>query len=105
LSSGPSEEQSVLLTAEPSLQPPKHAFLKIFVVLFFLRFYLFNVYEHTIVCPYCLQIQQNCYRWLWTTMWLLGIELRTSGRAVSVLNHWAISPACMHLLYDRQFLF
>ena len=25
-------------------------------------------------------------------MWLLGIELRTSGRAVSALNHWAISP-------------
>jgi hypothetical protein len=22
------------------------------------------------------------YRWLWATMWLLGIELRTSGRAV-----------------------
>jgi hypothetical protein len=26
-------------------------------------------------------------------MWLLGIELRTSGREVSVLNLWAISPA------------
>jgi len=26
-------------------------------------------------------------------MWLLGIELRTSGRADKVLNHWAISPA------------
>jgi hypothetical protein len=25
------------------------------------------------------------YRWLWATMWLLGIELRTSGRAASVL--------------------
>jgi hypothetical protein len=25
-------------------------------------------------------------------MWLLGIELRTSGRAVSALNHRAISP-------------
>ena len=33
------------------------------------------------------------YRWLWATMWLLGIELRTSGRAVSALNLWAISPA------------
>jgi uncharacterized membrane protein YecN with MAPEG domain len=33
------------------------------------------------------------YRWLWATMWLLGTELRTSGIAVSVLNHWAISPA------------
>jgi hypothetical protein len=27
------------------------------------------------------------YRWLWATMWLLGIELRTSGKAVSVLIH------------------
>jgi len=33
------------------------------------------------------------YRWLWSTMWLLGFELRSSGGAVSALNHWAISPA------------
>ena len=33
------------------------------------------------------------YRWLWDTMWLLGIELKTSRRIVSVLNCWAISPA------------
>jgi hypothetical protein len=33
------------------------------------------------------------YGWLWTTMWLLGFELRTFRRAVSALNHWAISPA------------
>jgi hypothetical protein len=26
------------------------------------------------------------YRWLWATMWLLGIELRTSRRAVSALK-------------------
>ena len=26
-------------------------------------------------------------------MWLLGFELRISRRAVSALNHWAISPA------------
>jgi hypothetical protein len=26
------------------------------------------------------------YRWLWATMWLLGVELRTSGRAVSALT-------------------
>ena len=30
------------------------------------------------------------YRWLWATVWLLGIELRTSGRAVSALNSWII---------------
>jgi hypothetical protein len=33
------------------------------------------------------------YGWLWATMWLLGFELRTFRRAVSALNHWAISPA------------
>jgi hypothetical protein len=27
------------------------------------------------------------------TMWLLGIEFRTSGKAVRALNCWAISPA------------
>ena len=31
-------------------------------------------------------------------MWLLGIELRTFGRAVSALNHQAISPALVALL-------
>jgi hypothetical protein len=29
------------------------------------------------------------YRWLWATMWLLGIELRTCGRVVGALNRWA----------------
>jgi hypothetical protein len=33
------------------------------------------------------------YKWLWATIWLLGFELRTFGRAVSVLTRWAISPA------------
>jgi hypothetical protein len=33
------------------------------------------------------------YKRLWAIMWLLGIELGTSGRAVSALNCWAISPA------------
>ena len=31
--------------------------------------------------------------WLWAFMWLLGIELRISGRATRALNFWAISPA------------
>jgi hypothetical protein len=35
----------------------------------------------------------SLYRWLWATMWLLGIELRTFGRTVSALNPWVISPA------------
>jgi hypothetical protein len=39
------------------------------------------------------------YRRLWATMWLLGIELQISGRAVSALNHWAISPALSFTFY------
>ena len=31
-------------------------------------------------------------------MWLLGVELRTSGSAACVLNHGAVSPASAHLL-------
>jgi hypothetical protein len=34
-------------------------------------------------------------------MWLLGIELRTSGRAVSALNHQAISPVPKPLLSEH----
>jgi hypothetical protein len=37
-------------------------------------------------------IRSHC-RWLWAIMWLLEIELRTSERAISALNLWAISPA------------
>ena len=36
---------------------------------------------------------RSYYRWLWATMWLQGIEFRTSWRTVSALNLWAISPA------------
>lgn len=32
------------------------------------------------------------YRCLCVTMWLLGIELGTSGKAVGAFNHWVISP-------------
>ena len=42
------------------------------------------------------------YRWLWATIWVLGIELRTSGRVVGALNRWAISPAPITLFF--QFL-
>ncbi|EGW01630.1 hypothetical protein I79_012299 [Cricetulus griseus] len=35
-------------------------------------------------------------------MWLLGIELRTSGRAASALNLCAISPAPSQLSYKTQ---
>jgi len=44
------------------------------------------------------------YKWLWSTMWLLGINLRTSGRAVSTINLWAISLA-QHFLFVCLFIY
>jgi hypothetical protein len=37
-------------------------------------------------------------------MWLLGFELRTFGRAVSALTHWAISPAPEFFFYNSSLL-
>jgi hypothetical protein len=34
-------------------------------------------------------------------MWMVGIELRTSGRAASTLNHWAISLAQYHIFLTK----
>ena len=36
-------------------------------------------------------------------MWLLGFERKTSGRAVSALNHWAISPAPGTFIFTKTF--
>jgi hypothetical protein len=38
-------------------------------------------------------------------MWLLGFELRTFGRAVGALNHWAISPALEIFLLAIFFIY
>ena len=61
----------------------------------FLKKYLFLIiYKYTV--PVFRQTRRGYqipYRWLWATMWLLGIKLWTSGRAVSALNRWAISAA------------
>ena len=38
-------------------------------------------------------------RQFWAAIWLLGIEPRFSGRGVSALNHWCISPAS-HFIYS-----
>ena len=63
-----------------------------------------HVYEYAIFTYTCIPemgIRPN-YRWL--SMWLLGIELRTLGRAASALNHWAISPVPLELIFMFQSL-
>lgn len=42
---------------------------------------------------WCWIAQNWSSRWLWGTVWVLRIEYKTSGRAVSVLNYWDIFPA------------
>jgi hypothetical protein len=73
------------------------------VCFFILRIYLFYVWVLDLyICIYTCMPEEGIrshYRWLWATMWLLGIELRTSGRAVGALNHWAISPAPTFLFF------
>ena len=74
----------------PSLPPKVITSFSFFIIYFYLMCIVF--YLHT--CLWGCQLPWSwSYRQLWTTMWLLGIELRTSGRAASALNRWAISPA------------
>jgi hypothetical protein len=45
---------------------------------------------YTVVLLWWKEGIRSHHRWLWATMWLLGMELGTSGRAASALNHWAL---------------
>ena len=77
-----------------------------FLCCFFLKIYLFifiYVYEYTVAV--FRHTRRSHYGWLWATMWVMGFELRTSGRAVSALNHWAISPAQYFFLKRFIYLF
>ena len=62
---------------------------------------LFISYVWVVYCCYLQTHQKRSsnphYRWLWGTMWLLGIELRTSGGVVSALNCWALHYAFLCL--------
>ena len=68
-------------------------FLSIGVIKKKIHFFILCMWVHS--C--CLQTHQkrisHPIRWLWATMWLLGFELRTTGRTVSALRCWAICPA------------
>ena len=87
------------------LCPKMHDILSIgdrkwkFLFSFFLTYLLCIQYP---ACMYACRTEKGTrsyYRWLWATIWLLGIEFRTFGRAGSALNHWVISPA-----WKRKFL-
>ena len=76
-----------------------------FKVFFFRLIYI--MYE-CFICMYICVLEEGIrshYRWMWATMWLLGIELRTSGRTVGALNLWAISSAQHSLFLKWEDLF
>ena len=76
-----------------------------FVCLFvYLFIYLFIYYVHSMYAWRPKEGTRSHYRWLWATMWLLGIERRTSGRTVSALKCWAISPALI-IDFHTSFIF
>ena len=72
-------------------------------VLFLFLIFIYLLCIQYPVCVYACRPEEGTrpyYRWLWATMWLLGIELRTFGRADNALNHWAISPAPSVLFFN-----
>ena len=59
----------------------------IIIIIIILKIYLSCI--QCSACMYACRPEEGIrthYRWLGATMWLLEIELRTSGRAVSALN-------------------
>ena len=70
----------------------------------FLKKDLFIICKYTVAVFRCTRRGRQIslhYGWLWATMWLLGFDLRTFGRVVSALNHWAISPAPVTQIFKR----
>jgi hypothetical protein len=74
---------------------------------FLFYFFIFKASECSICMNVCVPEEGigSHYRWLWATMWLLWIELRISGWAVSALNHWAIFSAPAFFIFKFYLLF
>lgn len=45
------------------------------------------------------------YRWMWVTMWVLGIEPKPSGRQPVLINLWTLFPAPNFFLRVIHFYF
>jgi hypothetical protein len=64
----------------------------IFIILFYITLYYLSALVFCLHTSLCKGVRSGRYRELWAVSWL-GIELRSSERAVSDLNLWAISSA------------
>lgn len=47
----------------------------------------------------------SSYRWFWTTILVLGIESRSTGRPARTLTHWDISPVPIFSLFIHALSF
>ena len=70
---------------------------------FFFKIYLFIMYS--VLPAYQKRAPRWHYKWLWATMWLLEIELRTSRDTVSAFNLWAISPALLFFFKSVYYVY
>lgn len=77
-----------------------------YLFIYFKDLFIYFVYIQCSVCMFGFKPEEGIgyYRWLWTAMWLLGIEVRASGRTVSVPNNWVISsvPLSNYLCQRRK---
>jgi hypothetical protein len=67
--------------------------------MFFIFCFLVYFYFMCIGVLYvCVSVWRSQIPWNWSYMWVRGVEPRSSGRAASALNVWAISSArAMHV--------
>jgi hypothetical protein len=95
-----------VLVTDQSHYPLHPTVLKspIFPCLIFSFLFLLNMFFVFIIIKFysCLIWSYRC---LWATMWVLGIEPRSSGKAVSAFNWWAISIASFHLIKNHSISF
>jgi hypothetical protein len=68
----------------------------------FLRRFIYFMYMSTLSLSSNIQEEGigSHYRWLLATMWWLGIELRTFGRAVSAFNLCAMNDGSCLCIYS-----
>ena len=71
---------------------------------FFFFSALFIIRKYTVVVFRRARRHQISWRVVVSLHWLLGFELRTFGKVVGTLNHWAISPAPCSYFFNQSFL-
>jgi hypothetical protein len=96
---GPGMLSSVCELKKTDLRTEKILLIFPFFFNFYFYLFIFFIYMNTLELSSDTPEEgiRSHYRWLWATMWLLGFELRTFGRAVSALTRWAISLALVNL--------